>query len=56
MVEKKNFETMKDDTWRKKGHAHPEKIPIPRVCPICNGQGVVLNYDCPLCQGEGVVY
>lgn len=56
MVEKKNYENMRDDTWKQKGHAHPTKRSLPAVCPMCNGTGTIEDFDCPLCEGEGVVY
>lgn len=56
MVEKKNLENMRDDTWKKKAHYHEPKELIPTVCQYCKGTGYLDSYECPWCEGTGEVY
>ena len=56
MVEKKNLETEKDTTWRRKGHIHDTKGVVPEVCKACKGTGLVDNTECDVCNGTGEGY
>ena len=57
----KTIKNMEDDTWKKKGHAHPKKESTPEVCYICFGTGSVYDksgneFECPFCEGLGEIY
>ncbi len=56
MTIKKNLETEGTDTrWRNKGTAHIVKRRLPKICPACNGIGMVGKHNCNVCQGTGEI-
>lgn len=44
------------DDLLKKSHAHKPKVAEPKVCPYCNGSGMVGDKECPKCYGEGIIF
>jgi len=58
---KKNLDNEKDRTWREKGGPHHCPIPMPDVCPDCQGRGYTtsnagLSEMCLTCEGTGEVW
>ena len=56
----KNQALVDDDRWKKKGHAHLVRRPIPEVCSTCQGIGTVVDIngdtmECPICNGLGEI-
>lgn len=56
----KTIKNEKDDTWRRKGHYHPQYKDD--TCPSCQGTGAIVYVNdngieweevCPLCNGTG---
>ena len=62
MSTNRRIEDELDDRWRNKGGSHiKDKSYVPKVCPVCKGNGTVWNIsqdtfiECTQCLGIGEI-
>ena len=52
----KTLDTEMDIRWRRKGHSHiVDNKYIPKVCPVCKGNGQIDDTMCHKCEGTGEI-